>query len=233
MFTGIVEHRGRVRSTLRTASGLRLVIDPAGWSRRHTAGDSVAVNGCCLTVVTDPGEVGGDLTFDVIPETLTKTTLAAFAPGDEANLEQAATMGTLLGGHVVQGHVDGVGEVLSVQQLESSGGAAAARLPVSEADWIAAAQCRIRIRPGAQILPYLVPKGSIAVDGVSLTIAAIDVAGGWFEVALIPTTLDRTTLARLRPGSRCNLEADAMAKTVVHYLRHFLDAGRGTQPQAS
>ncbi len=116
MFTGLIEHMGVVRSRGVSASGERLVVDPSGWEHVPRAGDSVAVNGCCLTVVADPGKAQGLLEFDVVPETLAKTTLGGFRAGQRVNLEHAATMATLLGGHLVQGHVDGVGRVVSVRK---------------------------------------------------------------------------------------------------------------------
>jgi riboflavin synthase len=141
--------------------------------------------------------------FDVVPETLDKTTIGELTPGRRVHLEHSATPSTLLGGHVVQGHVDGVGVVESI---------------VTDGEW------RVRLRPPRELMEYVAPKGSIALDGVSLTIAALDAGEGWFEVALIPTTLEKTTLAEWRPGSRCNLEMDAFAKMAVHWLKHFAGA---------
>lgn len=198
MFTGLVQAVGRVASTDAGPRGVRLVIDPQGWDHRPAPGDSLAVSGVCLTLA-EAVSADGHWCFDVIPETLAKTTLGALPPGDAVNLEHAATPMTLLGGHVVQGHVDGVGKVESV---------------VTQGEW------RVRIRPPTDLLPYLVPKGSICMDGVSLTIAALE-PHAWFEVALIPVTLAKTTLGSLGAEARVNLEADAMAKTIVHYLKHF------------
>jgi len=143
----------------------------------------------------------GTLAFDVVPETLAVTTLAGWQAGRRVNLEHAATPTTLLGGHLVQGHIDGVGRV------------------VSNAD--AGQGWRLAIELPASISPYMAPKGSVCVDGVSLTIAAFDPATARLEVALIPTTLERTTLAALAPGDGVNLEADALAKMVVQYLGVF------------
>ena len=152
-------------------------------------GDSVAVDGVCLTVVANGG---GALAFDVVPETLDR--VRPF--GDRVNLEPALRAGEPLGGHYVQGHVDGVGTVTSAEQ-ERDG-------------------ARIRIDPPAELLRYVVEKGSITVDGVSLTVAAVDETG--FEVALIPHTLEATTLSRLHPGDTVNLEADVLAKYVERLL---------------
>ena len=116
------------------------------------------------------------------------------------NLEHAATPTTLLGGHIVQGHVDGVAEVVAVEQ---------------------GPEYRVRMRPPASMMEFIAPKGSVCLDGVSLTVAALDAGAGWFEVALIPVTLQKTTLGGLKAGDRCNFEADSMAKTIVHWLKHF------------
>ncbi len=183
MFTGIVREVGRVVEF----DGSRLVVDAAA---KAEAGDSVAVAGVCLTVLD-----GSRLAFDVVPETLSRTTLGGLKAGDRVNIEPALRVGDPLGGHNVQGHVDGIGHVRSIGE------------PV----WIDA--------PG-EILRYCIEKGSITVDGVSLTIAAIDDAG--FAVALIPHTLAETTLGELQPGDPVNLEADVLAK----YVERLLEARR-------
>lgn len=178
MFTGIVQERGRVLSF----EGGRLVVESAVGA---AVGDSVAVNGVCLTVVDAPD---GRLAFDVVQETLDRT--KSF--GDDVNLEAALRAGDPLGGHYVQGHVDGVGTVRST----------------AEPFWI---------DTPPELLRYVVEKGSIAVDGVSLTVAAVDERG--FAVALVPHTLDVTTLGRLQPGDGVNLEVDILAKYVERLLR--------------
>ena len=177
MFTGIVQELGRVLSF----DAGRLVVESGV---RAAIGDSVAVNGVCLTVVDAPD---GSLAFDVVQETLDRT--KPF--GQEVNLEAALRAGEPLGGHYVQGHVDGVGAVRSVGD------------PV----WI---------DTPPELLRYIVEKGSIAVDGVSLTVAAVD-AGG-FAVALVPHTLEATTLGELEPGDPVNLEVDVLAKYVEKLL---------------
>jgi riboflavin synthase len=197
MFTGLVQAVGTVAQVTPNASGTRFLIDPRPWGHTPRLGDSIAVSGCCLTVAAIEGGLWG---FDAVPETLAKTVLGKWRPGTRVNLEHAATPTTLMGGHIVQGHVDGVGEVVSVLQ---------------------GADHRARVRPPAGLMEFVSPKGSICMDGVSLTIAGLDPGAGWFEVALIPTTLEKTTLATLAPGGACNLEADAMAKTIVHWLRHY------------
>ncbi|MFQ5413872.1 MAG: riboflavin synthase [Phycisphaerae bacterium] len=156
-------------------------------------GASVCVSGVCLTVA---GVTGATLDFDVITETLDRTTLGSLAPGDRVNLERSLSVGDAIDGHFVQGHVDGRATVTHVQ--------ASPREHV------------IRLRPEPHLRPFIVPKGSIAVDGVSLTVAAL--AGDAFSIALIPTTLERTTLAALSPGRRVNIETDVIVRTIVHHL---------------
>jgi riboflavin synthase len=209
MFTGLVQALGEVVSDQAVPAGRRLVVEARLWGHRPALGDSIAVNGCCLTVAGIGTE--GSFRFDVVPETLAKTTLGGLGPGSLVNLEHAATPSTLMGGHMVQGHVDGVAQVLSVEQ---------------ETEW------RVRIGVPLALIEYIVPKGSVCVEGVSLTVAGLSPSDSWFEVALIPTTLEKTTLGRLRPGSLCNIETDMMAKTIVHWMKHFGgsgNSGRGTK----
>ena len=200
MFTGIVEHQGLVAALRQEPWGARLEVDPCGWPHAPRDGDSIAVNGCCLTVVGTP-VAGGPLRFDVVPQTLGLTTVGALRAGDRVNLEHAATASTLLGGHLVQGHVDGIGEVLAVSE---AGG-----------EW------RTRIAAPPSVQPYLVERGSVAVDGVSLTVAAC--GPGWFEVALIPETLERTTLRERLDGARVNIEPDVMARMIAAEVRRQLE----------
>lgn len=212
MFTGIVRHIGSVVSNDATPSGRRLVIDASGWGHAPNTGDSIACSGCCLTL-TAPAGPAGLLVFDAVPETLARTTLGGWVPGTGVNLEAAARVGDRLDGHIVQGHVDGVGTVKLV-------------------DWGGAGDgWRVRVRVPDDLGLYLVPKGSIAVDGVSLTLAAVgggganDGAGPWFEVALIPETLARTTLKGLKTGDRINIECDTTVKTIARVVEAYL-AGR-------
>ena len=196
MFTGLVQAVGRVAAAELRGERLRVVVDPGTWGHRPSGGDSISVSGVCLTVV----EAGaGGWAFDVVPETLAKTTLGRLRPGSRVNLEHAATPTTLMGGHVVQGHVDGVGVV----DLVSTVG-----------------EYRIRVRAPAGLMEYMVPKGSVCLEGVSLTLAAVS-PGEWIEVALIPATLEKTTLGGLRAGEQVNIEADVFAKTVVNWLRNY------------
>jgi len=197
VFTGLIEHVGSVHSRRSTPAGERLAIDAPALGG-CSAGESIAVDGVCLTLAAEP--TNGLLVFDVVPQTLALTTLGSLAPGARVHLERAATPATLLGGHIVQGHVDGVGEVVSV---------------TDRGEW------RVRIAPGNGLMQYLAPRASVCVQGVSLTVAGLDPAAGCFEVALIPTTLAKTTLAGLTPGSRVNIECDAIAKQVVHWLRNY------------
>lgn len=185
MFTGIVLELG----TVAAFAGSRLVVAAPETAAGAVVGDSVSVAGVCLTVV-EAGE--GQLAFDVVPETLSCTALAGLEPGSTVNLEPSLRVGDRLGGHVVQGHVDAVGRVRSMTPEDDS-----------RRVWIDA--------PDA-VLGTIVEKGSIAVDGVSLTVAAFDDDG--FEVALIPHTLEATTLGRVEPGDELNLEADVLGKVV-------------------
>jgi len=189
MFTGIVRELGEVVSL----TGSRLVVQAPVTASSADVGDSVAVAGTCLTVVEADG---GRLAFDVVPETIARTTLQALAPGARVNLEPALRLGDPLGGHVVQGHVDDVGRVRTVAE-DSTG-------------------LRVWLDAPEGVLRYCLEKGSVAVDGVSLTVASLD--DGGFEVALVPHTLAATTLGGLRPGDRVNLEADVLAKVVDRLL---------------
>jgi riboflavin synthase len=190
MFTGIVEECGEVRTT----TGDRLVVSCHTLPGDSRIGASVAVNGVCLTVVERADDA---LTFDLSPETLERSSLRRLVAGHPVNLERPATLGTRLGGHLVQGHVDGVGEVAAVE-LDGSGGA------------------RATVRVPADLLRYVVEKGSITVDGVSLTVAALTPDG--VVLALIPHTLRVTTLGIARPGDPVNIEVDVIAKYVERLL---------------
>lgn len=190
MFTGIVEETGRV---LRR-TGARVVIGAGATLDGTEVGSSLAVNGVCLTAV----ELGGDrVGFDVGPETLARSTLGDLSTGDEVNLERPMRLDGFVGGHLVLGHVDGVGVI---EALEREGETA-----------------RLRIGWQDEALgPLLIPKGSVAVDGVSLTVAALDARA--FEIMVIPHTLERTTLGGLKAGRRVNLEMDVIGKYVLRAL---------------
>lgn len=190
MFTGIVEELGEV---VRTEPG-RLTVRGPVVAADARPGDSIAVNGVCLTAVT---VADGAFTTDVMAETLARSSLGGLSAGDRVNLERAATPATRLGGHLVQGHVDGVGAVLS-------------RTP--GARWH---DLRVGLPP--ELSRYLVEKGSVTVDGVSLTVVAV--SGEWFDVSLVPTTLELTTLGHRRVGDLVNLEVDVIAKYVEKLVR--------------
>ncbi len=194
MFTGIIEELGRVRANARHADGARLEVACRTVLDDATIGASIAVNGCCLTVVdlTDDS-----WTADVQPESLDRTNLGRLAPGDPVNLERPLRLADRLGGHLVQGHVDAVGTVT-------------ARTP--EAD----GSTRVTIRVPDHLDRYVVEKGSVTVDGVSLTVT--DTTGDEFGLALIPHTLAVTTLGVRQPGDTVNLEADVIAKYVERLL---------------
>lgn len=189
MFTGIVRELGRVVSRSGGLEGLRLEIDAPGIAPAVEVGGSVAINGVCLTAEAVEGP---RLVFHAVPETLRRTTLGSLAAGSEVNLEPALRAGDAMGGHIVQGHVDGVGRVQSVE---------------AEGDGL-----RVIVEAPDEILRYCVEKGSIAVEGVSLTVAELH--DDSFGLALIPHTLSETTLADLVPGRQVNLEIDVLAKYV-------------------
>lgn len=194
MFTGIVEELGEVVGTEDLGDSVRLTIRGALVTSDARHGDSIAVNGVCLTVVDVLPE--GGFTADVMAETLNRSSLAALSASSPVNLERAAAVNSRLGGHIVQGHVDGTGTVLS-------------RTPSQH--WEV-----VRIALPAALSRYVVEKGSITVDGVSLTVSAV--GDDWFEVSLIPTTLALTTLGRAQPGTPVNLEVDVIAKYVERLL---------------
>jgi riboflavin synthase len=189
MFTGIVEELGAVRSQ----EGGRVVVECSTVTEDSPIGASVAVNGVCLTVVANDGR---SLTFDLSPETLARTTLGSLEAGWPVNLERPVTLATRLGGHIVQGHVDGVG---AIGRIDRDGDGA-----------------EVTVEAPESVARYLVEKGSVTVDGVSLTVAARN--GRSFDVALIPHTLAVTTLGRIAPGDPVNLEADVIAKYVEGLL---------------
>lgn len=193
MFTGIVRELGRVASREGGVEGVRLTVVAPATAPGTAAGDSIAVDGVCLTALGADGDL---LAFDAVPETLRRTTLGGLGVGDEVNVEPAVRAGEPLGGHVVQGHVDGVGVVQSVE-AEGEG-------------------LRVFVTAPADVLRYCVEKGSVTVQGVSLTVA--EVAEDAFAVALVPHTLEATTLGRVAPGVRVNLEVDVLAKYVERLL---------------
>jgi len=201
VFTGIVEGVATIRALEATANGATLVLEAGAIAEGVRIGDSVALDGCCLTVIAVETE---QLTFQAVAETLALTSLGAKRVGDRINLERALPASGRLDGHIVQGHIDGTGVVESLTR-----------------DGV---DVRLRVSVDESIANLLVPKGSVAIDGVSLTV--VDPTPSCFEVALIPHTLAVTTLGDRKPGDRLNLEADVLGK----YVRHYLAQVTGNKP---
>jgi len=197
MFTGIVRELGTVVSAPETGEGRAIVVRAPATASITSVGDSVAIDGCCLTAESVDGE---QLMFHAVPETLARTTLRRFQPDDRVNVESAVRAGEPLGGHYVQGHVDGIGRVQSVE---------------AEGDGL-----RVFVEATDDVLRFCVEKGSVTVDGVSLTVA--EVADDAFAVALVPHTMEVTTLSELVPGREVNVEVDVLAK----YVERVLSWGR-------
>jgi riboflavin synthase len=199
MFTGLVEEKGTVTALDQLGDAVRLTIRGPLVTTDAAHGDSISVNGCCLTVAALDGDA---FSADVMAESLTRTSLGDLEPGSEVNLERAMAAGSRMGGHIVQGHVDGTGPLID-------------RAPSEHWELV-------RFGVPADLARYLVEKGSITVDGVSLTVVeVVDAAAGddaWFSVSLIPTTLTDTTLGSRMPGDRVNLEVDILAKYVERLL---------------
>jgi riboflavin synthase len=198
MFTGLIEEQGEVLALERTGDAAVLTVRAPLAVSDAKHGDSIAVSGVCLSVIAQTDET---FTVDVMAQTLRMSTIGGLVTGDRVNLERAARVGDRLGGHIVQGHVDGTGTVLTVTPGDS---------------WSV-----VRIALGGDLAPLVVDKGSITVSGVSLTVSAIgDEADGshWFEVSLIPETLAATTLGHLAAGDRVNLETDVLARHVERLL---------------
>ncbi|MDQ2724257.1 MAG: riboflavin synthase [Actinomycetota bacterium] len=193
MFTGIVEELGRLRARHPDGEITRLRFAAPVVTADAVIGASISVNGCCLTVVDIDGD-GGGWAADAVAETMGRTNLATVAVGDPVNLERPMRLGDRLGGHLVQGHVDAIGTVVA---------------PAPD----------LRVQVPASVAHYLVPKGSITVDGVSLTV--VDIGDDFFTVAVIPHTAEVTTLGHRRPGDAVNLEVDVIAK----YTERLLGAG--------
>jgi riboflavin synthase len=196
VFTGIVEALGRVVAVEARGERVRLCVEAPGVTPGAKIGDSVAVNGVCLTLTAVDAQ---RLSFDVVQESLDRTSLADLCVGSAVNLERALRADARLDGHIVQGHVDGTG---CVRALERRGD-----------------DVRLFVECGPEVAQFLVPKGSVAVDGVSLTVVGAREDG--FDVALVPHTLAVTTLGAKRPGDRVNLEADVLGKYVKRYLERL------------
>ena len=189
MFTGLIEEIGTVEELVPLGDAVRIAVRAPKVTQDAAAGDSIAVDGVCLTVVDN---ASGAFTADVMRETLDRSRLGSYAPGSRVNLERALAAGQRMGGHIVQGHVDSVSEVVSRTASEH---------------WEV-----VRFTLPQQLNRYVVEKGSIAVNGTSLTVSAV--SEGYFEVSLIPTTLSETTAGALQPGDPVNLEVDVVAKYV-------------------
>lgn len=193
MFTGIIKALAPVTAITPNASGSRIAIDLGALAAGLGHGDSVAVNGACLTAADIRGTV---CEFDAVAETLSRTTLGSLSPGDEVNIEPSLRVGDQLGGHFVLGHVDGVGKI-------------AALSPAGEG-------AELRVSVGTDVAAQMVSKGSVAVDGISLTL--VDVGKTHFTCAVIPTTMQDTTLSRRKPGDEVNVETDILGKMVARHL---------------
>lgn len=197
MFTGLIEEVGMVRELRRGGDGARLTVATRFPMEEIRLGESIAVNGLCLTVVAFGG---GTFCADVSPESLDRSTLGGFAPGRAVNLERALRLSDRLGGHLVSGHIDGVATVTARRQDRNA--------------------VRFTFRVSRELTRYLVEKGSVAVDGISLTVNEVE--GDTFGVAVIPHSLASTTLKDLRPGDRVNIETDLIAK----YVERLIEGGR-------
>lgn len=193
MFTGLVEELGKIKQMVRGAKSVRLSVYGSKVLAGVKLGDSIAVNGTCLTVVDFSRDW---FTADVMPETVDRTVLAGLKAGDTVNLERTLRVGDRLGGHIVSGHIDGVGTILSKQQNDNA--------------------IIVRIGAGPEVMRYIITKGSIAIDGTSLTI--VDFGDNWFTVSLIPHTAAMTTVGLKAIGEPVNLEADIIGKYVEKLL---------------
>lgn len=193
MFTGLVEELGKVKNIARGAKSVRLTVSGHKVLEDVRLGDSIAVNGTCLTVVDFSRDW---FTADVMPETVDRTALAGLKPGDTVNLERTLRVGDRLGGHIVSGHIDGVGTILAKEQNDNA--------------------VIVRIGAGPEVMRYIIQKGSIAIDGTSLTV--VDFGPDWFTVSLIPHTATMTTVGLKATGQPVNLEADIIGKYVEKLL---------------
>lgn len=203
MFTGIIEEIGYVKRINQQSRSAQIEIKADKVLGDVAVGDSIAVNGVCLTVVAFDSQ---HFTADVMPETISKTNLRELKPGSPVNLERALQLGGRLGGHIVQGHVDAVGTIVEKQILEIA--------------------IIYRIATEPELLQYVVPKGSVAIDGISLTV--VDVFQDSFTVSLIPHTAHETVLGEKKPGDRVNLESDIIGR----YVKHLMNRNHGEERQA-
>jgi riboflavin synthase len=198
MFTGIVENKGKVLKVDHRGQMRRLTLDVPFDLTEMQLGDSININGVCLTVVEKKGQA---ISVDLSPESLQKTTLARVKEADQVNLERALRLSDRLGGHIVTGHIDGIGTIIE-RRIEGN-------------------SIHLMVRIPQAVIPYVVQKGSIAIDGISLTVN--EFREDWIRLTLIPYTLERTTLIEKRVGEEVNIEADILGK----YVEKVLDRGRG------
>lgn len=210
MFSGIIDAMGSVAASRETPGGCELILRAEGYWQGVSAGSSIAVDGVCLTVTRIEGH---EAHFDVITETLRRSTLGRLRPGNFVNLQKSLKAGDPIDGHFVQGHVDAVATIVQTERSEM------------EYKWW------YTMDPAA--MTYIIPKGSVTIDGISLTVA--DLASDRFSTALIPTTLERTTIGRKQEGDPVNVETDILARTVVHHLQSLsgradMTAGMGYNP---
>lgn len=199
MFTGIVQTTAKILDSTATPTGRRLTVQRGKLQGEVRHGDSICVSGVCLTAVEITDQ---QLGFDVIHETLMKTSIGAMGVGDLVNLEPAVTPSQPMGGHFMQGHVDGLAVIDAIH--------------TDDGEW------RVTLKPAddaSDLMAYIIPRGSVAIDGISLTLARV--GDDSFDVALIPATLDLTTLAQRKVGDRVNIEADILAKTIVHQMQRM------------
>jgi riboflavin synthase len=201
MFTGLIREVGVVREAVQDHGGLYLSLEAPLHSITARVGDSMAVNGCCLTVVDVKPPL---VSFQAVPETLNRTTFERLKPGSSVNLEPPVTLADALGGHFVQGHVDGTAELLEMKP-EGQG-------------------TRMRVKIPEELVLYVVEKGSIALDGISLTVAALQ--GNEVEIALIPHTIENTDLKEKRPGDLLHVEVDMLAKHVEKLAMAYFRTGK-------
>ena len=199
MFTGLVQKIAKVTSVKHDNGGVRLVISCTKWADSIELGESISTSGCCLTVVGNVVENGNNLiSFDIVQESLICTTLDSLQEGSSVNVERSLRPDSFLGGHFVQGHIDGI-ETVSLVTPHDSG------------------DCRLRITMATIDSDTIIPKGSVSIDGVSLTVATV--CDDWFEVALVPTTLRETTLGTIQVGDSVNIETDILTRTIVEVVR--------------
>ncbi|MFH1231704.1 MAG: riboflavin synthase [Planctomycetota bacterium] len=209
MFTGLIQHIGKIAKINKKSNALQLTVNLHGYTGTIKLGDSIAINGVCLTITSISGQKKEYITFDVVPETVKRTTLGKLKAGDKVNIEPAIRGGEPLGGHFVQGHIDTIGTVSSIRKQGS--------------------EYLMQIRCPHKITGSIIEKGSIAIDGVSLTV--INVESNYFSVALIPFTLTHTTLGKKKVGDAVNIEPDIIGKWVKNLVSPSVRSAGGEVQQ--